>query len=54
MLEKYSNINFHENVSIGSRVVPYDQTNGKTEMIFRSVCKTAKNGFADTPKIILI
>jgi len=30
IFEKYSNIKFHENPSNGSRVLPYDQTDGQT------------------------
>ena len=32
ILEKYSNIKFHENPSIGSRVVPYGLTDRRTDM----------------------
>jgi len=31
ILEKYSNINFHENPSIGNKAVPYGRTDGWTE-----------------------
>jgi hypothetical protein len=31
IVEKYSNIKFHENPSFGSRVVPYWRTDGETE-----------------------
>jgi len=31
MLQKYSNIKFHVNLSIGSRVVPCEQTDGRTK-----------------------
>jgi len=33
VFEKYSNIKFHENPPSGSRVVPWGQTNGGTDMI---------------------
>jgi hypothetical protein len=31
--EKFSNINFHENPSSGSRIVPYERTDGLTKPI---------------------
>jgi hypothetical protein len=31
IFEKYSNIKLHDNPSSGSRVVPYEQTDGRTD-----------------------
>jgi len=31
IFQKYSNIKFHENPSSGSRVVPCDKTDGRTD-----------------------
>ena len=31
-LEKYTNVNFHENLSSESRVIPYGQTDGQTDV----------------------
>jgi hypothetical protein len=31
IFEKFSNIKFHENISSGSRVVPYERTDGHGE-----------------------
>ena len=47
-LEKYSNIKFHENPSIGSQFVPIGQTDGPTDMkklifIFRYFANTIRN-----------
>ena len=30
IFEKYSNVKFHENISSGSRVVPWERTDGRT------------------------
>ena len=46
--EKYSNIKFLENVSSGSRVVAYGQTDGRTDMTKLIV---ALRNFANAPKI---
>jgi len=48
ILEKYSNIEFQENPSSGSRVVPCGQTDGGTDMTkpivgFRNFEKTTKS-----------
>ena len=45
--EKYSNIRFHENSSIGSRVVPCGRTDGQTDMTKLTV---ALRNFVNTPK----
>jgi len=47
ILEKYSNIKFHENPSIGSQVVPYRQTDRQTDMrklivVFRNSVNASK------------
>jgi len=44
--EKYPNIEFHENPSSGSRVVPYGQTDGRTDMTKLIV---AVRNFANAP-----
>jgi len=43
ILEKYSNIKFHENPSSGSRVVPFGQTDGhgKANSRFSQFCEHA-------------
>jgi hypothetical protein len=45
--EKYSNINFHENESRGSRVVPCGRTDGRTELVI-AFCNSAS-----APKVTL-
>ena len=47
ILEKYSNIKFHENPSSGSRVVPLGRANGRTDMTMLTV---AYRNFAKEPK----
>jgi hypothetical protein len=47
IFEKYSNIKFHENPSIGSRVIPCGQTEGHTDMMKLTV---AFRKFANVPK----
>ena len=48
IFEKYSNVKFHENSSSGSRVVPYGQTDGQTDMI-EANSRFFRN-FANAPK----
>jgi len=48
IFEKYSNIKFHENLSIGSRVVPRGHSDRRTDMTklvvaFRNFVKAPKN-----------
>jgi hypothetical protein len=48
IVEKYSNIKFHENPCSGSRVVPRGQTDGQTDMsnltvAFRNFANALKN-----------
>jgi hypothetical protein len=46
MIEKYSNINFHENLSIGSQVVPCGKNRYHVATnFFRNFSKVSKNGF---------
>ena len=46
IFDKYWNIEFHENLSSGSRAVPYGQTDGRTDMMRLIV---AFRNFADSP-----
>jgi hypothetical protein len=47
IFEEYSNIKFHENPSIGSRVIPYGQTDGdrhdELTVAFRNFANAPKN-----------
>ena len=48
IFEKYSNLKFHENRSIGSLVVPWRQTDRRTDMMnlivaFRNIANAPKN-----------
>ena len=48
IFEEYAYIKFHENPSIGSQVVPYGRTDGRTDMmkvivIFHNFAETPKN-----------
>jgi hypothetical protein len=47
IFEKYSNINFHENLSSGNRVVPCGQKDGRTDM---TKLIAAFRIFANAPK----
>jgi hypothetical protein len=46
VFEKYSNIKFHENPSIGSRAVPCERTDRQTDMTKLTV---ASRNFAKAP-----
>jgi len=48
VLEKYSDVKFHENPSSGTRVVPCGRTDIDTTQLiaaFRSLANAPKNGF---------
>jgi hypothetical protein len=53
IFEKYSNINFRENLSSGSRVVPFGQTDEKADRhdeandACRNIANTPKKGFTE-------
>jgi hypothetical protein len=47
ILEKFSNIKFHENSSSGSRVVPCGRIDGQTDI---TKLKVAFHNFANAPK----
>jgi hypothetical protein len=47
IFEKYSNIKFNENLSSGSRVVPFGETDGRADMTKLIV---AFHNFANAPK----
>ena len=48
IFEKYSEIKFHENPSSGTRVIPYERTDGRTDRYdeansrFSKFCKSAR------------
>jgi len=42
ILEKYSNIKFHENPSSGNRVVPWGRTDGRTDIHDEVKCRSLK------------
>jgi hypothetical protein len=48
MFEKFSNIKFHENPSIGSRVVPYGEKERRKDMMH---LKVAFRDFTKAPKM---
>ena len=48
--EKHSNIKFNENPSTGSRIVPWEQTDGRMDRTDRTKLIVAFRNFANAPK----
>ena len=58
IFEKYSNITFHENPSSKSRVVPWGQKDGRTDMTkvtvaFRNFRNAPKDGTTGGPQMTI-